>query len=145
MSEKHRIVITGIGTVNPLAHSAEDFWAALLDGKLAPSENELFDASTYPTKFAAQVKKFNIANHLEGDSLERHKHAGRHCQFALAAATEAWKQSGLGSLLPGFSLRLIFNNLRLRLRNDLFRGLNLLLYFGLDNCRRWRRGWLFQQ
>lgn len=95
MSEKHRIVITGMGTVNPLAHNVEDFWKALLDVKLAPSENELFDASTYPTTFAAQVRNFDIAEHLDGESLERHKHAGRHCQFALAAAVAAWKQSGL--------------------------------------------------
>lgn len=96
MSQKHRIVITGMGTVNPLAHDVEGFWGALLEGKLAPSLNELFDASTYPTKFAAQVKNFDMGEHLSAEALERHQHAGRHCQFALASAVQAWKQSGLG-------------------------------------------------
>ncbi|HNX26347.1 MAG TPA: beta-ketoacyl-[acyl-carrier-protein] synthase family protein [Phycisphaerae bacterium] len=92
---QNRVVITGIGTVNPLAHDAEGFWQAILACKLAPSANELFDASTYPTKFAAQVRNFNLADYLTGESLQRHKTAGRHCQFALAAAVEAWKMSGL--------------------------------------------------
>lgn len=92
---QNRVVITGIGTVNPLAHNAECFWKAILECKLAPSLNELFDASTYPTKFAAQVRNFKLAEHLSPASFEHHKTAGRHCQFALAAAVEAWKNSGL--------------------------------------------------
>ncbi len=95
MSEK-RVVITGMGTVNPLGHNVEDTWQAMLQAKLAPSTNELFDARTFPTKFAAQVKDFNLADHLRPESAEKHKHAGRHCQFALAAAVQAWKQAKLG-------------------------------------------------
>jgi 3-oxoacyl-[acyl-carrier-protein] synthase II len=93
--DKRRVVITGMGSVNPLAHNAEDTWAALLRGDLAPSPIELFDARTFPTTFAAQVKNFDFAAHVP--SAEKHVHAGRHCQFALAAAVEAWNQSGLGS------------------------------------------------
>lgn len=92
---QNRVVITGIGTVNPLAHDAESFWKAILECKLAPSVNELFDASTYPTKFAAQVRDFSMADYLSAESVQRHKTAGRHCQFALVAAVEAWKNSGL--------------------------------------------------
>ncbi|MBN1941672.1 MAG: beta-ketoacyl-[acyl-carrier-protein] synthase family protein [Phycisphaerae bacterium] len=92
---KRRVVITGMGSVNPLAHSAEETWAALLRGDLAPSPIELFDASTFPTTFAAQVKNFDFAARVP--SAEKHVHAGRHCQFALAAAVEAWNQSALGA------------------------------------------------
>lgn len=91
---KRRVVITGIGTVNPLGHNVADTWSALLACKSGISRNELFDASTYPTTFAAQVKNFNFARHLP--DAQKHKHAGRHCQFALAAAVEAWEQSELG-------------------------------------------------
>ncbi len=92
---KRRVVITGMGSVNPLAHSAEETWASLLRGELAPSAIELFDARTFPTTFAAQVKNFDFASRFP--SATKHVHAGRHCQFALAAAVEAWKQSGLAS------------------------------------------------
>lgn len=84
-----------MGSVNPLAHSAEETWAALLRGDLAPSPIELFDARTFPTTFAAQVRNFDFASRVP--SAKKHIHAGRHCQFALAAAVEAWKQSGLAS------------------------------------------------
>ena len=95
MSER-RVVITGMGTINPLGHNVEDTWAAMLTGKLAPSLIELFDARTFPTHFAAQVKGFDLADHMSPEAAEKHKHAGRHCKFALAAAVQAWKQSGLG-------------------------------------------------
>jgi len=91
---KRRVVITGMGTVNPLGHDVRSTWSAMMACASGISLNELFDASTYPTRFAAQVKGFDLATRLGDAGL--HKHAGRHCRFALAAADEAWKQSGLG-------------------------------------------------
>jgi 3-oxoacyl-[acyl-carrier-protein] synthase II len=88
-----RVVITGMGTINPLGHDVESTWAALLAGRSGISKTELFDASTYPTTFSAQVKSFDLAAWLP--NAERHRHAGRHCRFALAAAAQAWKQAGL--------------------------------------------------
>ncbi|RKY25054.1 MAG: beta-ketoacyl-[acyl-carrier-protein] synthase II, partial [Planctomycetota bacterium] len=85
-----------MGTINPLGHNVQDTWKALLAGKLAPSKNELFDASTFPTTFAAQVKGFDLSEHLSPASAQKHTHAGRHCKFALAAAQQAWEQSHLG-------------------------------------------------
>ena len=89
-----RVVITGMGTVNPLGHSVQDTWDALLAGKTGISKTEIFDAETYPTTFSAQVRNFDLADHV--DDAEKHRHAGRHCTFAIAAAVQAWKQSGLG-------------------------------------------------
>jgi 3-oxoacyl-[acyl-carrier-protein] synthase II len=88
-----RIVITAMGTINPLGHSVEQTWEALLAGRCAPSPIRLFKANTFPTTFAAQVSDFSLADHIE--TAEKHRHAGRHCQFALAAAQQAWTQSGL--------------------------------------------------
>jgi 3-oxoacyl-[acyl-carrier-protein] synthase II len=88
-----RVVITGMGTINPLGHDVESTWAALLAGRSGISKTELFDASTYPTTFSAQVKGFDLAAWLP--NAERHRYAGRHCRFALAAAAQAWKQAGL--------------------------------------------------
>lgn len=93
MSEK-RVVITGMGTVNPLGHDVESTWEAMLGCQSGISETRLFDARTFPSTFSAQVKDYNLADQIE--NADKHVHAGRHCTFAIGAATQAWTQSGLG-------------------------------------------------
>ena len=93
MMNKRRVVITGMGTVNPLGHNVAETWEALLAGRSGISPIEIFEASTFPTTFAAQVKNFDLADHIADP--DRHVNAGRHAKFALAAATQAWKQSQL--------------------------------------------------
>ena len=93
---RRRVVITGMGTVNPLGHDVESTWAALLGCRTGVSRNQLFDAGTFPTTFGAQVKGFDLSAHLP--EAGKHRHAGRHCQFAIAAAIQAWRQSGMGNL-----------------------------------------------
>ncbi|MFW6133012.1 MAG: beta-ketoacyl-[acyl-carrier-protein] synthase family protein [Planctomycetota bacterium] len=88
-----RVVITGMGTVNPLAHDVESTWQAVLAGRSGVAPNELFDASTFPATFCAQVKDYDFAAQVP-DS-ERHAHAGRHCRFALGAGVQAWRQARL--------------------------------------------------
>ncbi len=82
-----------MGTVNPLGHDVESTWKALMNVESGITPIEIFDASTFPTTFAAQVKNFDLADHLP--SAARHEHAGRHAKFALAATKQAWEQSGL--------------------------------------------------
>ncbi len=82
-----------MGTVNPLGHNVQTTWDAMLRSASGISKNELFDASTYPTTFAAQVKNFDLARYVPNAA--RHVNASRHCQFAIAAAVEAWNNSGL--------------------------------------------------
>ena len=84
-----------MGTVNPLAHNVEDTWRAMLEGRSAITKTFLFDASTYPTTFSAQVKGYDLAAHLP--TAQKHCHVSRHGRFALGAAAEAWRQSGLES------------------------------------------------
>jgi len=91
---KGRVVITGMGTVNPLGHDVESTWRSLTNCASGISRNELFDASTYPTTFAAQVRNYSLTSQMP--NADKHRHAGRHCTFALGAAVQAWKQSGLG-------------------------------------------------
>ena len=94
MNER-RVVITGMGTINPLGQSVAETWSALLAGRSGLSKTELFDAATFPAAFSAQVKGFDLCDHV--DSPERHRHAGRQCAFAVAAGAQAWRQSGLGN------------------------------------------------
>jgi len=88
-----RVVITGMGTVNPLGHDVESTWSALLAGRSGLSRTELFDASTFPSTFSAQVKGFDLAKWLP--RADRHRCAGRQCRFALAAAVQAWREAHL--------------------------------------------------
>jgi 3-oxoacyl-[acyl-carrier-protein] synthase II len=82
-----------MGTVNPLGHDVESMWRALLACESGLAETGNFDARTFSTKFSAEVKGFDLAGCLPNPA--RHVHAGRHCRFALGAAVQAWKQSGL--------------------------------------------------
>jgi 3-oxoacyl-[acyl-carrier-protein] synthase II len=90
---RRRVVITGMGCITPLGHDPESLWAACLRGDSGIRPNELFDASTYPTTFAAQVRDFELPESIARGGL--HEHAGRHTRFALAAARQAWAQAGL--------------------------------------------------
>ncbi len=92
---RRRVVITGMGTVNPLGLDVESTWKALMETASGISPTRLFDASTFPTKFSAQVSEaFDLAAVVPDPA--KHRHAGRHCRFALAAAVQAWRQAGLG-------------------------------------------------
>lgn len=90
---KHRVVITGMGWVTPLGHDIPTVWAALLAGKSGISTNGRFDASTFPTRFCAQVKDYDFATFIKHP--DRHRHAGLSTQFALGAARQAWASAGL--------------------------------------------------
>ncbi len=57
--DRRRVVVTGLGTINPLAHNVDDFWTALLEGRSGAAPVTLFDASRLPTHFAAEVKEFD--------------------------------------------------------------------------------------
>jgi len=88
-----RVVITGMGTVNPLGHDVESTWRALMECRSGVSRTQLFDARTFPSTFSAQVRDYDLKNDVHNPS--RHSHAGRHCRFAVGSAVQAWNQSQL--------------------------------------------------
>ncbi len=83
-----------MGWVTPLGHDLDGVWGRLLAGETAIGPVTRFDASTFVTNFAAEVKNFRLEEHLPGTH-ERHRTAGTSSQFALAAASRAWRQAGL--------------------------------------------------
>jgi 3-oxoacyl-[acyl-carrier-protein] synthase II len=89
MSE--RVVITGMGVICPLAHDVETLWQALLSGKSGIAENTLFDASTFPTIFDAEVKNFDVTKYTK--NIELHKTSSRGSGFAIGAAVQACRQA----------------------------------------------------
>jgi len=59
VSLTRRVVITGLGAVTPLANDVENSWRGILEGRSGAGPITGFDASDYPTRFAAQVQNFN--------------------------------------------------------------------------------------
>src|SRR4051812_38750950 len=98
----HRVVITGLGWITPMGHGIEPVWKPLLDGESGIARTSIFDAATFPTSISAEVKNFNLADHLPTAS--EHAGAGRNTRFALAACAQAWQMAGLPQLSPHSSL-----------------------------------------
>ncbi|MFN0010022.1 MAG: beta-ketoacyl-[acyl-carrier-protein] synthase family protein [Phycisphaerales bacterium] len=94
---RQRIVITGMGWVNPLAHDVPGTWAGLLSGRSGMGRISRFDASTFKTDFAAEVKGYTLPPRLANDP--RHADAGFNARFALGAASQAFEQAGLAKHL----------------------------------------------
>lgn len=87
-----RVVITGMGTVNSLGNSTDEFWNNLKAGKLGFSfADNKFDISDFDVKIVSQVKDFDISEYTEKKEARR---MDRFTQFALKAAIDALKDSG---------------------------------------------------
>ena len=84
---RRRVVITGMGAVTPLGHSVDEMFANLLEGKSGIDRITHFDASTFPTDFAAEVKNFDLGKFLP--TAARYGNCGVNTRFALAAARQA--------------------------------------------------------
>ena len=89
-----RVVITGMGWVTPLGWELETAWQRLLRGESGVAKTTIFNAGTFPTQFAAEVKGFDLKAVL-GQRYEAHQTASRNAAFALGAAELAWRHAGL--------------------------------------------------
>jgi len=88
-----RVVITGMGIVCPLGHDVETLWQAMLAGKSGMAKTTIFDASTFPSTFSAEVKDYDFAKYTKNPRL--HKHSNRGSGFAIGATAQACKQAGI--------------------------------------------------
>jgi len=90
---KRRVVFTGLGVISPLGHDLEQTWKGVSEGRSGIERITLFDASTYPTKIAGEVKNFNFEeSYLMKDPV---KDLRRNAQFAMIAAQMALADSGI--------------------------------------------------
>lgn len=90
---RKRVVITGRGAITPLGHTVKDVYENQLAGKSGVDFITIFDASTFPTKFAAEVKGFDLGKYVK--TPERWKDSGANSRFAAAAAQQALGDAGL--------------------------------------------------
>lgn len=87
-----RVVVTGMGAVTPIGNNLEDFWKAVRNGECGIDKITQFDASEFKTQIAGEVKNFEPTDFI--DKREARK-MDRYTQFAVVAASEAVKDSGL--------------------------------------------------
>jgi 3-oxoacyl-[acyl-carrier-protein] synthase II len=87
-----RVVITGMGAITPLGNSVTEFWDNILAGKSAAGPITKFDASKFKTRFACEVKDFNIEEYIDKKEVKKYD---LFTQYAIAAADQAIIDSGI--------------------------------------------------
>lgn len=90
---RRRVVVTGMGCITPIGNDVESMWKSLTEGKSGVGNITHFDASNFPTRFAAEVQNFNLADYCPDPA--RFEFAGRNIRFAIAAAQQAVQDSGV--------------------------------------------------
>ena len=94
--KNRRIVVTGLGAVTPIGNTVDTFWSALIEGKSGAGPITNFDATKFKTRFACEVKDFDVEKILGDRRMQRR--TDRFVQFALAASDQAIIDSGLNDL-----------------------------------------------
>ncbi len=89
-----RVVVTGIGTINPLGNNIDDFWTSLVQGKSGASLIERFDTEQVKTKFACQVKDFDPLNYMTKAEARK---MDLFSQFAVAASEQCMKDASFNA------------------------------------------------
>ena len=90
---RRRVVVTGMGVVTPLGHSVGEMFANLVAGKSGVDRIAQFDASRFPTTFAAEVKNFDLSRFIRDAG--RYAKCGSNTRFGLAAAKQALEDANL--------------------------------------------------
>jgi 3-oxoacyl-[acyl-carrier-protein] synthase II len=90
---EERVVITGMGLVSPMGHDVETVWQGILTGKNGMAKTTIFDASTFPTQFSAEVKDYDLSKFTKNPKL--HAYSNRGSAFVIGATVEACKQAGI--------------------------------------------------
>ncbi len=96
--EKRRVVITGMGTVNPLGLNVKDSWEAVRAGKCGIAPITRYDTAGRKVTLAGEVKGFDPERYMTKAEARR---MGRYTQYAMAAAAEAMRDAGLDRMEEG--------------------------------------------
>ena len=88
----NRVVVTGLGIISPSGLNPDDLWESLMTGRSGVGPITKFDTSDHAVRIAAEVRDFDPAAYLDRKEVRRMDPC---CQFAVAAAREAFEHSGL--------------------------------------------------
>jgi 3-oxoacyl-[acyl-carrier-protein] synthase II len=86
MRRERRVVVTGIGTINPIGNNIEEYFSNLEKGVSGVAEITLFDATNFKSRIAGEVKGYDWSKHFDRKEVRKYD---RFCQLGLIAATEA--------------------------------------------------------
>ncbi|MCK9518392.1 MAG: beta-ketoacyl-ACP synthase II [Dehalococcoidia bacterium] len=85
-----RVVVTGVGAVTAVGHTAEETWQAMLDGRSGIGPITLFDPEPYPVRIQAEVKDFELGDRVDA---KQQRYMNRGVTFGVSAALEALADS----------------------------------------------------
>src|SRR3990172_3606166 len=88
----HRVVVTGMGTLNPVGHTVKETWDNITSGVSGVGPITLFDPKDFLVKIACEVKNFDPGKYMDVKEARRRD---RYQQLATAACKEALESSGL--------------------------------------------------
>ena len=89
---KRRVVVTGIGTINPIGHNVEETWKSIEEGKCGIAPISLFDTKNMKVTLAGEVKDFDVTKYIDKKEAKK---MDRFIQMGMIAAKEAVTDSGL--------------------------------------------------
>lgn len=87
-----RIVVTGMGTINPLGNNTVETWENMVNGVSGAAPITRFDASKFKTQFACEIKNYDAQNYFDRKELRKHDF---YSQFAMISADEAIHDAGI--------------------------------------------------
>lgn len=87
-----RVVVTGLGALTPIGNNIEEYWQGLISGKSGAAPITYYDTDKHKTKFACEVKNFNIEDYIDRKEARR---LDKFAQYAIVASDEAIKDSNL--------------------------------------------------
>ncbi len=90
--ELKRVVVTGLGALTPIGNTKDEYWNALLEGKSGAAPITYFDTEKFKTKFACELKNFNVNDFIHRKESRR---MDRFTQYAMVASDEAIADSNL--------------------------------------------------
>lgn len=84
---RRRVVVTGVGCINPMGNDVATMWSGLKEGRSGVGQLTIFNAEDFPTHIAAEIKNWDITDTGEDPDVWRYR--ARHTRFAAGAAKEA--------------------------------------------------------
>lgn len=89
---KRRVVVTGIGTINPIGHNVEETWKSIEEGRCGIAPISLFDTKDMKVTLAGEVKDFDVTKYIDKKEAKK---MDRFIQMGMIASHEAMLDSGL--------------------------------------------------
>ena len=92
MTQLKRVVVTGLGALTPIGNNVSEYWANLLSGQSGAAPISHFDASNFKTRFACEVKNFNVTDYIDRKEARKQD---PYTQYAVVATSEAMQDSNI--------------------------------------------------